>query len=205
MRWQLDGRREIFEALERGESPKSFASHLPAVSTLGSGPFPIHSANKGTGLTPRDSELPRILAAVKECLEWCEDRPWQETEARRIAAARLLYDDPDAIDTRRFGLIEIFRGQTFRNLQAGSKAALLFTGGPPEWLSYQVNCAAEIIGPDDARFQFVLAMRQLFERDRFHIQQPDYPIGYLFWVHEVIEKTPRFGRTGRKLVGGDAR
>lgn len=203
--WLIEGRREIFTALEQGEFPKTFASHLPAVSTLGSGRFPIHSANKGVGLTPHDSAIPGLLEQTNEVLEWAERNPWKESQARRIEVARLLYDDTAVIDRRRFGLIEIFRGQTYRNIEARPQATLLFTGVAPFWRSYQVNCSVEIVGPEDLRFQYVLAMRRLFERDRFHIQQPDYPIGYLFWINEVVEKTPRFGKAGRHLVGSKSR
>lgn len=189
--WQLEERRTLFSALERGETPRVFAAHLPVVSTLGPGSFPIHSATKGAGLTARDADIPQILRDIESCLALCERRPWAETLSHRIAVARRLYDQPERIDPRRLGLIEIFRGQTHRNLLADPRATLLFTGPGPRYPSFQVNCEAEIIGPDDPRFGFVLGMRQLFERDRFHIQQPDYPLGYLMWVREVIEKTPR--------------
>jgi hypothetical protein len=189
--WQVAERRAIFAALERGELPRSFAAHLPVVSTLDPGPFPIHSATKGAGLTPKDADLPQLVGAIEDCLASSAALPWPETLARRIEVARLLYDHPEHIDRRRFGLIEIFRGQTYRNILRDPRVTLLFTGPGPQYLSYQVHGVAEVVGLDDARFRFILGMRHLFERDRFHIQQPDYAVGYLLWVHEVIEKTPR--------------
>lgn len=203
--WQLDGRREIFGALERGEFPTTFACHLPAVSTLGTGAFPIHCANKGVGLLPTAEALPGLLQEIHDCMQWADGRDWRESQARRIATARALYDHRDRVDPRCFGLIEIFRGQTFRNIERCPQATLLFTGIAPGWRSYQVNCVAEVVRPDDMRFQYILGMRELFERDRFHVQQPDYPLGYILWVNEVIEKTPRFGDAGRKLVGRNSR
>lgn len=196
--WQLSARAHLFEALERQEMPRSFSAHLPAVSTLGSGSFPIHMANKGVGMLPKDELIPDLLREIDDCMEWAAQRSWNESQARRIATARLLYDHADRVDPRRFGLIEIFRGSTFENLQRNPQATLLFTGDAPKWLSFQVNCVAEIIEPGDPRFEFIVGMRLLFESDRFHVQQLKYPMGYVFWVHEVIEKTPLFGRDGHQ-------
>lgn len=201
--WQIAERRQVFAALERGELPRSFAAHLPVVSTIGGGPFPVHSATKGAGLTPKDAELPQLIGAIEDCLALCAARPWPATLGRRIALARLLYDHPEHIDRRRLGLIEIFRGQTYHNILDDPRVTLLFTGPGPHYLSYQVNALATVVAADDPCFRFILGMRQLFERDRFHIQQPAYPTGYLLWVHAVIEKTPRFGRAGRHLTGND--
>lgn len=189
--WQVAERRELFAALDRGDVPRSFAAHLPVVSTLGPGAFPIHSATKGAGLTPRDDLLPELVREIDRCLASCEGRPWPETLGRRIATARLLYDYPERIDPRRLGLIEIFRGQTYRNALREPRVTLLFTGPGPRYPSFQVNGIAEIVEHDDLRFRFVRGMRLLFERDRFHIQQPGFSVGYLVWVHEIADKTPR--------------
>jgi hypothetical protein len=196
--WQLRERAMLFESLESGEFPRSFAAHLPSVSTMGSGAFPIHCCNKGVGMTPKDELIPELVREIKDTLKWCESRSWKESQARRIEVARLLYDHREKVDERRFGLIEIFRGQTFANLANNPCASLLFTDVAPNWLSYQVNVVAEVVEADDPRFQLILGMRLLFESDRFHIQQLEYPLGYLFWVHEVIEKTPLMGRSGRR-------
>lgn len=191
LEWQLGERRALFSALETGVAPRSFAAHLPVVSTLGPGAFPIHSATKGAGLTPWDEDLLWLVREIDACLEHCRGRPPKETLGRRLATARMLYGEPALIDPHRLGLIEIFRGQTYRNLLADSRATLLFTGAGPRYSSFQVNCVAELIGPADLRFRFIRGMRLLFERDGFHIEQPEYPLGYLMWVREVIEKTPR--------------
>ena len=42
-------------------------------------------------------------------------------------------------------------------------------------------------------------MRLLFEYDSFRVQQPDYPSGYVFWICEVYEKSPR-KRAGQKIA-----
>lgn len=201
LQWVLTERRGVFSAFERGEMPASFASHLPVVNTIGTGDFPIHSATKGAGLTARDEEIPALLHAIDDCLAACEGHPWSATMGRRIQVAHELYARPDRIDPRRFGLIEIFRGNTYHNVLRDPRVTLLFTGPWPHYRSYQVNCVAEVVEGDDPRFRAILGMRQLFERDRFHIQQPLYPLGYLLWVHEVIDKSPRFGHAGRRLAG----
>jgi hypothetical protein len=137
-------------------------------------------------------------AGIVYCMRRADEQSWAESQPQRIATARLLYDHIDRVDPRRFGLIEIFRRTTYGNLLRDPKATLLFTGEAPRWTSFQVNCVAELLEAGDPRFQLILGMRRLFEADRFHVQQPQYPTGYLFWVHEVIEKTPWFGKNGRR-------
>lgn len=205
IQWVLAERQQAFSAFERGEMPATFASHLPVVSSIGTGDFPIHSATKGAGLTARDEEIHRLLREIDDCLASCEGRPWSETMGQRIQVARELYDRQDRIDPRRLGLIEIFRGNTYHNVLRNPRVALLFTGPWPRYRSYQINCVAEVVQGDDPRFRAILGMRQLFEHDRFHIQQPMYPLGYLLWVHEVIDKSPRFGHAGRCLAGKEKR
>lgn len=200
--WQVREREHLFEALCRGEQPRSFAAHLPAVSTLGTGAFPVHCCNKGVGLTPRDELVPELQREIDDALAWSAGRSWRESQPRRIEVARWLYGSADRIDPRRLGLIEIFRGSTYHNLQRDPRASLLFTGAAPTWRSYQVNAVAEVVEPDDPRFRVIRGLRLLFESDRFHVQQLRYPLGYLFWVHEVIEKTPLMGRAGRSRAGG---
>ncbi|MBI4612349.1 MAG: hypothetical protein HY720_01940 [Planctomycetes bacterium] len=198
--WQCDERRAIYEALERGETPRTSAGHLPVVSTLnGAGAsFPIHSATKGVGLLPSAEYLAPLVARVEACLDRCQGRSPQETRAERIAVARSLYDNPEWIDRGALGSIEIFRGCLCRNLVADPRATLLFTGPWPKYPSYQFNCEVEFVGPRDAAFRFIRGMRLLFESEKFHIQQPDYPFGYVFHIREVFDKTPRKLRPGER-------
>ena len=50
-----------------------------------------------------------------------------------------------------------------------------------------------------SRYEFLYWARQLFEHDSFHIQQPAYPSGYVFWVSEVFDKSPADGG-GRRIA-----
>ena len=193
LQWQIEQRRALFEGLLRGEYPRMLAAHLPVVSTCNDNgaAFPIHSATKGVGLLPRPRFLAEQVTRIEQCLDRTSSEPPARTLARRIEAARSLYERPERIDDGRFGSIEIFQGRTYRNLLRDARATLLFTGPGPCYLSFQLNCTAEIVAPDDLVFRFIRGMRLLFEMERFHIRQPAYSLGYVFEVREVFDKTPR--------------
>ena len=199
LKWQCKTRRDLFESLLRGEYPRFLQSHLPVVSTS-NGPeaaFPIRSSNKGVGLLPIASELERYVLELEDCLERTRELPPKETLEERIEVVRKLYDRPEYVDRRLFGTIEIFHGQTYRNLLRDSRASLLFTGLGPRYMSYQLDCHVEMIAEGNMHFRFIRAMRTLFERDRFHIQQPPHMLGYLFTLAEAIDKTPKPVRRSR--------
>ncbi|MFQ5613101.1 MAG: universal stress protein [Anaerolineae bacterium] len=198
--WQMSARREAYARIAGGKHPTRFGAHLPVAVTLNrEGEFPIHTATKGTGFIPRAGYLERYIALFDDCLARCQGRPWKETLSERVAVARRFYEHPDHIDFRCLGLLEIFQGQTYRNLLANPCLSLHYTGDGPEYPSFQVNALAEVVGPEDKRFQFIYLARQLFEHDRFHIHQPNYPFGYVAWVQEVFDKSPFHGRAGRRI------
>lgn len=196
--WQCGERRAMFAQLRRGGIPRFLAAHLPVVSTLNGAEaaFPIHSATKGVGLLPKPEFLDEHLTQLRDFLARCHGKSPRESLDQRVEVALSLYGRPDCIDASTFGGIEIFRGQTYRNLLRDARTTLLFTGLGPRYLSYQFNCLAEIAEPEDRRFLFLRGMRLLFETERFHIQQPEYPLGYLFHIQEVFEKTPRVACAG---------
>lgn len=189
----------MFDALKRGEMPRFLASHLPVVSTLNGrqGAFPIHSSTKGVGLFPAEHHLAEHNAKITECLERCRSMDPSESLGDRIEVALSLYGRSKRIDTGTFGGIEIFRGQTYQNLLRDPRASLLFTGFGPQYMSYQFNCDVELVEPEDPRFLFLRGMRLLFDMERFHIQQPEYPLGYVYRIREVFDKTPHVVQTGR--------
>ncbi len=198
--WQLDSRRAIFEAIANGTRPTDFHAHLPVVATFNEElPFPVHTATKGTGLLPGDEHLDEYIAAASTCLDDAKDKPWNESQASRIAIAKRLYEKPEHIDRRKLGLVEIFQGQTYRNLKRNPLMTIHYTGSGPAYPSYQLNGVVEQIGPGDARFDFLHLMRMLFEYNSFHIQQPAYPSGYVFWLSEIFDKSPR-GHAGCKIA-----
>lgn len=198
--WQRSCRRGMFNRIAEGKRPTRFSAHLPVVVTLKTeGDFLAHSATKGTGFTPRDEYLDDYISRFDNCLTRCQGRPWRETLGERVAVAREFYENSDHIDPRRLGLLEIFQGQTYRNLLADPHLTLHYTGEGPDYPSFQINGLAEIVGPEDKRFQFIYLARQLFEHDHFHIHQPDYPFGYVVWVKEAYDKSPFHGRAGMQI------
>ncbi len=206
LKWQLATRSRVFDKIKERHSVEFFNAHLPVVSTVqgGAGQFRIHSSTKGTGLLPKDEYLDYYLGLIAECLERIKGRPFDETAGERIAVAREFYANPDHIDRRRLGLLEIFRGQTFKNLSENPQATVLYTGTWKGYFSLQINCIAEIIAPGDPYFRFLYGMRQLFEYERFHIHQPAYALGYLFWAQEAFDKSPVMGKAGAKIAGASA-
>ena len=200
--WQMTSRHQAYERVANGERPTSFASHLPVAITLnqGEGSFATHTATKGTGFTPFDEHLDYYVNLFNDCLVKCKGKPWPETLDDRISVIREFYANQKHIDFRRLGMIEIFRGRTFQNLTADPRITLHYTGEGPEYPSFQINGRAEMIGPEDKRFQFLYLARQLFEQDKFHIRQPDYSLGYLVWVQETYDKSPFHGRAGRQII-----
>lgn len=198
--WQMEARRTMFSLVSKGQRPTQFGAHLPVAVTMNrERAFPVHSAAKGTGFLPRDEYLDEYIARVGQCIADCEGRPWKESLGERVAVIRSFYDHRDHIDFRRLGLLEIFQGQTYRNLQTDPRLTLHYTGDGPAYPSFQVNTVVEIVDPEDKRFQFIYLVRQLFEHDHFHIHQPDYPTAYVAWVQEVYDKSPFHGRAGRRL------
>ena len=88
------------------------------------------------------------------------------------------------------GGLEIFEGQTYKNLLTDPRAALLYSGEAPKFPSYQINGVIKFVNKGDIYFRFLLAARELFARDTFHVHQIHYPFGYLFFPIEIKNKTP---------------
>ncbi len=202
LEWQCQKRQAMFAALRRGEHPRFLASHLPVLSTLNSEPaaFPIHASTRGVGLFPKEEYLAEHVDEISDCLVRSQHKPAPDTLGERIETTLSLYNRPERIDQGVFGGIEIFRGQSYRNLLADPRASLLFTGFGPQYLSFQFNCDVELVEPQDARFEFLRGMRLLFEQERFHIQQPQYLLGYVFHIREIFDKTPRIAHAGKRKV-----
>ncbi|MFN3974458.1 MAG: hypothetical protein ACK4K2_04160 [Dehalococcoidia bacterium] len=201
LQWQLTSRRVLFSShLATGDRVRRFQAHLPVVVTYSShGVFPVHTANKGVGLLPRLEYLQPYIQAFKGLLAQVDKGTWQETLAQRIAMVDSLYSAPHRLDRRCLGSLEIFLGQTYRNILADPRVTLHYTGEGPNYPSFQVNAIAQVVYPGDPHFEFLYWARQLFEYDAFHIQQPAYPAGYLFWVCEVYDKSPS-GGGGRRIA-----
>ena len=194
IRWQLDYKHKIYDAIEKDEYIAFNAGHLPVVGTWDEDSLVPNLANKGVGFTPKDEYLDHHLKIVEDAVEQIQKLPphaVNDTRDLRIKTAREFYAHPEHIDWRRLGLLEIFEGSTFKNLGKNPFASVLWTGNSPVFVSFQVDCVVEIITPEDPRYRFSWAMRRLFEYEPFHVVQTMYPYSYCFWVMSWKDKTPK--------------
>jgi hypothetical protein len=194
VRWQLDYKNSVYDAIERNEYVAFNAGHLPVVATWNDGSLVPNLANKGIGFTPKDEYLDHYLGVVERAVEEILKLPpnaVDQTRKLRVDAAREFYRHPEHVDWRRLGLLEIFEGETFRNLSRRPLASVLWTGNSPVFLSFQVDCAVEVIAPEHPRYRFSWAMRRLFEYEPFHVVQTMFPYAYTFWVYDWHDKTPK--------------
>lgn len=190
--WVDEGRRAMYEQLLEGRAPvRFFAQHLPMVVTYNAGAvFPFNCGNKGVGQLPREEHLPYFIRRYRHALEASKGEPWRDSLELRLRTVAELNLDPERVDRRCLATLEIFERQTYQNLQGTPLASLLFTGQSPDFKSFQLNCAVEIVGPGDPRHTFITLARTMFEYDDFHITQHNFPFAYVFWISECISKTP---------------
>ncbi len=201
VRWQLDYKHSVYDAIERDEYIAFNAGHLPVVATWQSDSIVPNLANKGVGFTPKDEYLDHYLKLVEDAVEQISQLPphaVNQTRDLRIRTAREFYNHPEHIDWCRLGLLEIFEGSTFKNLTENPVASVLWTGNAPIFVSFQVDCVVEIIPPEDPRYRFSWAMRRLFEYEPFHVVQTMYPYSYCFWVIDYKDKTPKRRYPGKR-------
>ncbi len=201
IRWQLDYKHKIYDAIEKDEYIAFNAGHLPVVGTWDEDSLVPNLANKGVGFTPKDEYLDHYLKIVEDAVEQIQKLPphaVNDTRDLRVSAAREFYAHPEHIDWRRLGLLEIFEGSTFKNLSKNPFASVLWTGNSPVFVSFQVDCVVEIITPKDPRYRFSWAMRRLFEYEPFHVVQTMYPYSYCFWVMNWKDKTPKRRYPGKR-------
>lgn len=201
VRWQLEYKHGIYDAIEKEEYIAFNAGHLPVVGTWERGALVPNLANKGVGFTPKDEHLEHYLAKVEAAVAEIERYPAHavaETRHLRVGVARELYSNPDHLDWRRLQLLEIFEGTTYKHLTKNPVASVLWTGTSPAFVSFQVDCLCEIIDTDDPRYRFAWAMRRLFEFEPFHVVQTIFPYAYCFWVIGTKEKTPKRRYPGKR-------
>lgn len=203
--WVESGRRAMYQQIrDDSDNVSFFGQHLPVVVTYSPDSlFPFNCGNKGVGFLPKPELLEQYTTLYRETIEATHGKPWQESLPARIEAAGKFNFDRKAVDYRCLTSLEIFQKTTFNNLLRVPLASLLFTGTSPTYMSYQVNCAVEIIDENDPRFTFIKLSRIMFEYDRFHIAQPQFQYGYIFWVIDAIDKTPH--RVHERRHGNDNR
>jgi hypothetical protein len=194
--WMVESRRQLLDELEQGRQVRYFSAHLPVIASwTADGSFPVNLSVKGIGLVPRESLLSDFIREFEDVYEHAREKGWGESFPKRSEALRRLYADPELFDAGRMGGLEIFEGRTLENLKALPRISLLFMGMLPQpkrmsYLSFQVNGEVDICPPGDPYHRFLLAARRLFEFDRFHLPQNDYPLAYVIRVSEVLDKSP---------------
>ena len=190
--WFAAGRQRLYDSLLDGSrSVRFFAQHLPVLVTQGEGSvFPFNCCHKGVSLIPKAECLSEFIELFRTTLAWAKSRPWEESLPQRIQAVSKFHFDREKIDYRAMSTLEIFQRRTLQNLRRTPLASLLFSGDGPDYVSFQLNCAVEILEPDEPRHTFVVLARSLFEHDSFHLTQQHYPHSYIFWISEVLDKTP---------------
>jgi hypothetical protein len=214
LRWLATSRIKFLEDMKAGRPMRYFSAHLPVMATWREGEeFPVNLTVKGIGLIPKKDILIDYIDLFEATLAEARAMPWIESLFRRIEIIERLYSDVENFDPELFGGLEIFEGTAFKNMRDNSMASLLYMGVSfdPEdvktvspqrpvamqYISFQVNGKVEILGKDNIYYKYLLAARKLFEFDKFHLYQPDYPYGYLIRVAAVKDKSPwsRFNNT----------
>lgn len=192
LEWQSSGRMAAFEMMQRmnANAVRMMPAHLPVMVTYGEGQFPANLTSRGIGLLPIQDKLDFYSQKIEDTLRAVKDEPWDSSLSQRVAVIRFFYEKMKDFETMMLGGLEIFEGTTFRNLESDPRASLLYTGEAPKFPSYQFNGFIKIIKPGDPYFRFLLAARELFARDSFHIHQIHYPYGYIFYPVELRDKTP---------------
>lgn len=192
LEWQSTARMMAFEKMMNADSRavRSMPAHLPVLLTYGEGDFPANLTTRGIGLLPKEEYLAYYTSSLEKVLQETAGKALSETLTARLAAVQEFYENPAHFDDACLGGLEIFEGQTLKNMRTDPRAALLYTGAAPKYPSYQFNGLLKIITPDDLHYRFLLAARELFARDAFHIHQIKYPNGYLFYPVEILDKTP---------------
>jgi hypothetical protein len=192
IKWQSTARMKMFEILKQNDSSSviSQPAHLPVLATSGEGPFSINLATRGLGILPKKEMLIYFTKLFNETLDFCKGKDWDDTLSRRVDTAISFYKDYKNFDLHILGGLEIFEGQTSKNLLKYPLASLLYTGGPPQFLSFQFNGIVKFINDDSPYYTFLLAARELFAFDRFHVHQIHYPYGYIFYLIDYRDKRP---------------
>ncbi len=130
LQWQSQARLEAFEEMrnKHATAVRTMPAHLPVLATFGEGDFPLNLTTRGIGLLPKPEFLAVITSELETAIQESAGKSWIETLPQRLIAIRRFYENPDLFDETRLGGLEIFEGQTLKNLKSDPRAALLYTG-----------------------------------------------------------------------------
>ncbi|TNF56092.1 hypothetical protein EP227_01300 [bacterium] len=204
LEWLVTSRIRFFDSLREGNPVKYLPAHLPVMSTWnGNNRFPVNMTVKGLGLLPKPESLQHYTDIFESVIAEARTKPWSESLKTRVEALLKLYNDQENFDPTILGGLEIFNGKAFENLRGNPYASLLYVGmnHTPDgmrYVSFQVNSSVIILEKGNPYYRFLLTSRKLFEFEKFHLYQPDYPFGYLFNVEEVIDKSPWSRKSGKE-------
>jgi hypothetical protein len=208
LQWLASSRIRFLEDMKAGRPMRYFSAHLPVVATWSNNseePFQVNLTVKGIGLVPRKELLMEYIDLFEATIAEARAMPWSESLSQRIEVMERLYSDIENFDASLLGGLEIFEGTAFKNMRDNPCVSLLYMGVyfesekdrvSPErpvavqYISFQVNGRVEILEKENLYYRYLLSARRLFEFDRFHLYQPDYPYGYLINVVEVRDKSP---------------
>ncbi|MBI4688564.1 MAG: hypothetical protein HY756_12465 [Nitrospirae bacterium] len=196
LKWLAFSRIKFLSEMKAGSPMRYFSAHLPVMATWRKGePFPVNMTVKGIGLIPKKEYLNDYIDIFEGVAAEARTMSWEDSLNKRIEAMNKLYGDVENFDATLLGGLEIFEGRAFQNLKEEPYTSLLYVGMMPaeggmQYISFQVNGRAEILDKGNPYYRFLLASRKLFEFDKFHLYQPDYPFGYLVNVLEVRDKSP---------------
>ncbi|KJR40022.1 pyridoxamine 5'-phosphate oxidase-like FMN-binding protein [Candidatus Magnetoovum chiemensis] len=201
--WFVSSRVKMLNEMKEGKPLRYFSAHLPIMCTWLNNPdqqtentnFPVNMTVKGIGLIPEKEYLTHYTDIFEATLANFRSEPWQDSLNKRVDAMCALYAKNTHFNDTLMGGLEIFEGRAFKNLRENPFASLLYVGmnhtsEGMEYISFQINGEVEILEKDNPYYNYLLQARKLFEFDKFHIYQPDYPYGYLIRVREVIDKSP---------------
>ncbi len=204
LEWLVSSRIEFLDSMKQGHPTRYFGAHLPVMATWSEDQtFPVNMTVKGLGLLPEQEYLQHYTDIFESVIAEARSVPWPESIVQRLGAMKKLYGDVSNFDSAVLGGLEIFGGRALENLRRNPYATLLYVGmshtsGGIQYISFQVNCTVTILDKESPYYRFLLASRKLFEFEKFHLYQPDYPFGYLFKVAEVIDKSPWSKKAGRE-------
>jgi len=192
LQWQSEARLKMFEQIQTGglSSVKTLPAHLPVLATQSEEMSFVNLATKGLGLLPKKNKVQEFINLFTETKNSCKSQLWESTIIKRMETLTQFYKNLDYFDPYFLGGLEIFEGTTFKNLTRNPFTSLLYAGSAPKYLSFQFNGIMNIIQNNNPYYQFLLSARELFAFDSFHVMQGRYPFGYLFYVVNIIEKTP---------------
>ncbi len=190
--WQSEARLSMFENMEKNgaKGVRMAPVHIPVLASVGSGMFPINLASRGIGLLPKQEYLQEFIIEFRKARAQADESNFAASLKDRLAFVRKFYSSIEHFDPYILGGLEIFEGQTPKNLMKNPVASLLYSGEAPRFSSYQLNGFVTFVEEGNPHYDFLLAARELFAFDAFHVTQQRYPYGYLFHVIQIRNKTP---------------